>query len=83
MDAAHLYRYCDTGHHDPNGGLLLRRDRHSLFDRFLLAIDPTAWIVRVAPSLAAFPDLARLEGTLLAIATHTRPNPDYLSAHLA
>jgi hypothetical protein len=83
IDAAHLYRYCDTAHHDPNGGLLLRRDLHSLFDRFLLAIDPTTWTVRVAPSLTAFPGLARFEGASLAIAVHTRPNPDYLSAHLA
>ncbi len=83
LEAAHLYRYCETGHHDVHGGLLLRRDLHTLFDRFLLAIDPATWKVRVAPSLRTFPDLAALDGRPLSLHSQHRPHAYYLEAHLA
>ncbi|QNV37855.1 HNH endonuclease signature motif containing protein [Rothia terrae] len=39
LDAAHLYSYAQVGEHRAGGGLLMRRDLHSLFDRGLLGID--------------------------------------------
>ncbi|MGW4293420.1 HNH endonuclease [Micromonospora chersina] len=83
IEAAHLYRYRNAGEHDVQGGILLRRDLHSLFDQFLLAVDPAGWIVRLAPSLLPFPELALLDGRVLAIPADVRPRPDYLEAHLA
>ena len=83
LEAAHLYRYSDTPVHDLVGGLLLRRDLHTLFDRFHLAIDADAWVVRVAPSLQRFPDLARLDGAPLAIAPRLRPRENLLRVHMA
>ncbi|MEU5932437.1 HNH endonuclease signature motif containing protein [Micromonospora sp. NPDC047187] len=83
IEAAHLYRYSDTGHHDTEGGILLRRDLHSLFDRFLLAIHPESWTVQLSPSLVAYSDLALLDGRVLAIPPQVRPRAEYIKAHLA
>lgn len=82
IEAAHLYRYCDTPKHDIAGGVLLRRDLHSLFDGFLLAIDPSDWVVRLSPSLDPFPDLVQLGGRQLVIPSQVRPREEYLVAHL-
>ena len=81
LDAAHLYRYCDTPEHDTNAGLLLRRDLHSLFDRWLIAVDPTSWAIRVSPDLSGFPDLAKLEGATLQMSYALRPQPNHLAVH--
>ena len=83
LEAAHLYRYSVTGRHDVNGGLLLRRDLHTLFDRFLLAIDPDSWTVHVAPSLHRFPHLAALDGETVRLPAGHRPHAHYLQAHRA
>jgi HNH endonuclease len=81
LEAAHLYRYADNPHHDPTGGLLLRRDLHALLDRGLLAIDTRTWTVRTAPRLHAFADLASLEGRPLTISAELRPKAHYLHEH--
>lgn len=39
LDAAHLYSYAQVREHRMGGGLLMRRDLHTLFDRGLLGID--------------------------------------------
>lgn len=83
LEAAHLYRYAETPHHDSRGGLLLRRDLHALFDKWLLAIDPADWTIRVAPKLLAFPSIAELDGRPLDLEPQLRPDPAYLHTHLA
>jgi putative restriction endonuclease len=40
LDAAHIRPYADQGEHEPNNGLLLRRDIHSLFDRGYVTVTP-------------------------------------------
>jgi ribosomal protein S27AE len=40
LEAGHLYSYAEIGRHDIEGGLLLRRDLHRLFDQGLLAVTP-------------------------------------------
>lgn len=45
LDAAHLYSYAEHGEHRRNGGLLLRRDLHTLFDRGYLAVDHNLRVV--------------------------------------
>jgi len=40
LDAAHIRPYSEGGTHDPNNGLLLRQDIHTLFDRGYLTITP-------------------------------------------
>ena len=81
LEAAHLYSYAEDPVHDLAGGLLLRRDLHTLFDRFLLAIDPADWTVRVSNKISAFPEYQALDGTPLAIPATVHPNPSYLDAH--
>lgn len=83
LEAAHLYRYCATPHHDRRGGLLLRRDLHALFDQWLIAIDTTTWTVQVAPRLLAYSSLADLNGRPLNLSPQLRPDADYLDTHLA
>ncbi len=40
LDAAHIRPYGDGGAHDPQNGLLLRRDIHSLFDAGYVTVTP-------------------------------------------
>ncbi|MBP2190486.1 HNH endonuclease signature motif containing protein [Nocardia goodfellowii] len=40
LDACHLYSYAKVGQHHDHGGILLRRDLHTLFDSGDLAVDP-------------------------------------------
>jgi hypothetical protein len=40
LEAGHLYSYAETGEHHSDGGLLLRRDIHRLFDLGYLAVNP-------------------------------------------
>lgn len=60
LEAGHLYSYARLGEHHPHGGLMLRRDIHRLFDDGLLAVDPGALRIDVAPELARFEQYARL-----------------------
>lgn len=81
LQAAHLYRYCDTPSHEATGGLLLRADLHALFDRWLITIDPTSWTVRISPALASFPALVAMEGTTLKVPAKLRPDVGHIKTH--
>lgn len=81
LEAAHLYRYADTPHHDIRGGLLLRRDVHALFDRGLLTVSTTTWTVELAPRIRAHNAYAGFHGRPLQIPTPLRPATDYLDQH--
>lgn len=39
LEAAHIRPYSENGPHEPNNGLLLRSDLHTLFDRGYLTVD--------------------------------------------
>ncbi|WP_329085119.1 HNH endonuclease [Actinomadura citrea] len=80
LEAAHLYSYAATGKHHRGGGLLLRRDIHRLFDLGLLAYNPGAKTIDVAPSLANFPLYSKLHGKALSIAT-TDEHVKWLTKH--
>jgi hypothetical protein len=67
LDAAHLYRYAKVGEHHKDGGMLLRKDLHRLFDLGMLSVDPTSTTLDVAPELKSFSDYADLHGKKLAI----------------
>lgn len=60
LEAAHLYSYAKLGEHKESGGLLLRRDIHSLFDRGLLGIDTTDQSIWVSKHLSMFDEYASL-----------------------
>jgi hypothetical protein len=67
LEAAHLYRYAEIGQHFEDGGLLLRRDVHRLFDRGLLAVNPATQPIDVHPDLAPHPSYASLAGMSLQV----------------
>ncbi|NYI59117.1 HNH endonuclease signature motif containing protein [Cellulomonas soli] len=67
LEAGHLYSYARLGTHVEHGGVMLRRDIHRLFDDGLLAVEPNRLRVDVAPSLAVYPQYARLDGEPLSL----------------
>jgi hypothetical protein len=67
LEAAHLYSYAAVGKHYDSGGLLLRRDLHSLFDSGLLTINPADSRIDVDPLLSCFPEYERLNGQQLSV----------------
>lgn len=58
LDAAHLYSFASISEHKEHGGILLRKDLHSLFDRKLISIDPSVQITLVSPELLEYPNFA-------------------------
>lgn len=61
LEAAHIHPYRGKQTHAVSNGLLLRADLHTLFDLYLIAIDPETRQVRLAPELGQS-DYARYEG---------------------
>lgn len=51
LEAAHIYPYRGEQTNIASNGLLLRSDIHTLFDRYLITIDPKDYRVKIAPSL--------------------------------
>lgn len=71
LEAGHLYSYAKEGEHHQDGGLLLRRDVHALFDNGHLAVDPSTWRIDVLPQARAFDAYGPLHGQPL----HTTLKP--------
>ncbi|MDO6455607.1 HNH endonuclease [Celeribacter halophilus] len=55
LEAAHITPYLGEDTNTISNGLLLRTDLHTLFDLFLIKINPESLQVEVAPSLASTP----------------------------
>lgn len=68
LEAAHIHPYKGEHTHALSNGLLLRADLHTLFDLYLIAIEPGTQLVRVAPALSQS-DYAQYEGRPLATPT--------------
>ncbi len=66
LEAAHLYSYASLGQHHDDGGLLLRRDVHRLFDQGDIAIDPRTLTISLRSELLKFSGYALLQGQPLA-----------------
>lgn len=62
VEACHLYSYADVGEHRDQGGLLLRRDVHRLFDHGLLAVDASG-LIDVAAEVRNYPAYGDLHGS--------------------
>lgn len=80
LEAGHLYSYAELGTHFEHGGLMLRRDIHTLFDDGLLAIDPTRLHISVDEQLRAYPQYARLDGERLTVPL-VEAQVDWLEKH--
>lgn len=82
LEAAHIYPYQGEQTNNTSNGLLLRADIHTLFDLFLLSVDPDLRTLCVAPSLANSP-YATLHGQLLTapVTGHSPPSDFALRWH--
>jgi ribosomal protein L37AE/L43A len=67
LEAAHLYSYAANAEHHPDGGLLLRRDLHRLFDLGLIAVRPDTLTLDVSADLAGFAQYEGLHGQALKV----------------
>jgi hypothetical protein len=65
LEAAHLYSFAAEGKHHDDGGFLLRRDLHRLFDLGLIALDPRTHRLDVAELLHGYPQYHSLHGEAL------------------
>jgi hypothetical protein len=81
LEAAHISPFAETGTHQLHGGLLLRRDIHSLFDGHLLTINPWSWTVEIAPRLHSYATYRALDGVDIQIAAQSRPNSQLMLQH--
>ncbi|SCL25982.1 HNH endonuclease [Micromonospora nigra] len=75
LEAAHLYSYAAVGRHHDDGGLLMRRDLHRLFDQGDIAVDPNTLTINLCKDLLAYEGYATLHGQRLAIA----PDPGHIA----
>ena len=81
LEAAHLHSDASVGQHRRDGGLLLRRDYHSLFDAKRLAVNPSTPKVEVASRWCDYSSYRRPEGVGLHLRPSERPSLDLLRDH--
>jgi hypothetical protein len=62
LDAAHLYSYSEVGVHHDNGGLLLRKDIHRLFDKGDICIHPETGTIDIDGLVRKYPSYEKLHG---------------------
>jgi len=67
LEAAHLYSYSAEGIHHSNGGLLLRRDIHSFFDRGLIAFNVDSKKLELVSDLLKLSQYKSLHGSAIKV----------------
>lgn len=67
LEAAHLYRYSEVGRHHDDGGIMLRRDVHRLFDIGLISVIPKESTIEIHEDLRIYPAYEDLVGTPLKV----------------
>ena len=65
LEAAHINPYRNETDNHPSNGLLLRADLHTLFDLFLMSVDPDSLTVRFHVRVLGDPTYVALEGATL------------------
>jgi HNH endonuclease len=81
LEAAHLYSYAKKPEHHSDGGLLLRRDFHALFDANLITVNPDTWQIEIAPRLQSDDAYRSLDQTPLLVSEAKRPDRELLLEH--
>lgn len=82
LEAGHLYSYAASGVHDSEGGLLLRRDVHRLFDLGFLTVDPKSLRICVKSEIDNYAVYRDLDGQNLQV-TVTEGQREWLARHWA
>ncbi len=72
LEACHLYSYAQHGEHHDEGGILLRRDLHRLFDLGHIAVNPRTNAIDVSQGLQAFAVYHTLHGIGIRISPTSR-----------
>lgn len=67
LEAAHLYSFSEIGVHHNDGGLLLRRDIHRLFDTGLIAINPDTLRIDISQELLEIESYSKLNNEFLKV----------------
>lgn len=82
LEAAHIIPYLGSDTSYPTNGLLLRADIHTLFDLYLIAINPDTMTVEISPNLKNTPydDLAK-KPILLPQNEDYKPNKQAIKQH--
>lgn len=82
LEAAHIHPYLGAGSNTVSNGLLLRADIHTLFDLYLVAVNPDSLRIAVAPALRQS-TYGELDGSALASPTSTEmaASPQSLAWH--
>ncbi|MEU1961533.1 HNH endonuclease signature motif containing protein [Nocardia sp. NPDC019304] len=79
LDACHLYSYAKVGKHHEHGGVLLRRDLHTLFDRGIIAVDGND-VIDVAADHRRYPAYGSLHGQPLTVKVNNQQR-DWFALH--
>jgi len=74
LEAAHISPYRGDGDNDPQNGLLLRADVHTLFDLDLLGIHPNTLQIELHNKLKSDPLYGALQGKTVNCEPTTRPS---------
>ncbi|MEU3649442.1 HNH endonuclease [Lentzea sp. NPDC034063] len=83
LEAAHLRAFATHQRHDPEEGAMLRADIHKLFDKGMIAVDPTSRTVVVDPRLRTYDVYADLSGKSLQLPRGASPCFEALRDHFA
>lgn len=81
LEAAHLYSFANRPEHHANGGLVLRRDFHALFDAHLMTVNPRSLTIEIAPRLNDYDSYRPMSQRRLVIPENVRPSTELLQAH--
>lgn len=81
LEAAHITPYLGENSNDARNGLVLRSDLHTLFDRYLLGIDPATLRVTLSNGLIDDPSYRSFDGKELAVVAKHLPSRRALSVH--
>lgn len=83
LQAAHICSYLGAESNTVNNGLLLRADLHILYDRSLMAIDPSDMSIKFSNGIANSRYADELDGKKLLLPKDQkmRPNEARLAAH--
>ena len=81
LEAAHLKKFAKYESHDLAGGLLLRRDFHTLFDRHLIRINPKNWRAEVSPRIRQYETYSAIHLTEVKGDYECRPDAELLQSH--
>jgi hypothetical protein len=83
LEAAHLYSFAKKPEHHSDGGLLLRRDFHALFDSNMMTVNPDSWRIEIAPRLRSYDTYRAFEKAPLLVPEAKRPDRELLVEHYA